>query len=40
LYDLTNTYIEGEVPNNTKGKHVRSKEKWAWSKLADLGNTG
>jgi len=27
LYDLTNTYFEGEVPNNTKAKHGRSKEK-------------
>ena len=27
LYDLTNTYFEGEVPNNTKARHGRSKEK-------------
>jgi len=27
LYDLTNTYFEGEVPNNTKARHGHSKEK-------------
>ncbi len=27
LYDLTNTYFEGEVPHNTKARHSRSKEK-------------
>ena len=26
LYDLTNTYFEGEVPHNTKARHGRSKE--------------
>ena len=27
LYDLTNTYFEGEVPGNSKAHHGRSKEK-------------
>jgi len=27
LYDLTNTYFEGEVPHNTKARRGRSKEK-------------
>jgi hypothetical protein len=26
LYDLTNTYFEGEVPHNSKARHGRSKE--------------
>jgi len=26
LYDLTNTYFEGEVPHNTKARRGRSKE--------------
>ena len=37
LYDLTNTYFEGEVPNNTKAKHGRSKEKRSDCPLVTLG---
>jgi len=37
LYDLTNTYFEGEVPNNTKARHGRSKEKRSDCPLVTLG---
>jgi hypothetical protein len=37
LYDLTNTYFEGEVPNNSKAKHGRSKEKRSDCPLVTLG---
>lgn len=37
LYDLTNTYFEGEVPNHTKAKHGRSKEKRMDCPLVTLG---
>ena len=37
LYDLTNTYFEGEVPNNTKAKYGRSKEKRSDCPLITLG---
>jgi len=37
LYDLTNTYFEGEVPHNTKARHGRSKEKRTDCPLVTLG---
>jgi len=37
LYDLTNTYFEGEVPNNPKARHGRSKEKRSDCPLVTLG---
>jgi len=37
LYDLTNTYFEGEVPHNTKAKRGRSKEKRTDCPLVTLG---
>lgn len=37
LYDLTNTYFEGEVPDNAKAKHGRSKEKRSDCPLVTLG---
>ena len=37
LYDLTNTYFEGEVPHNTKARHGRSKEKRSDCPLVTLG---
>ena len=37
LYDLTNTYFEGEVPHNTKAKCGRSKEKRTDCPLVTLG---
>ena len=37
LYDLTNTYFEGEVPNNTKARNGRSKEKRSDCPLVTLG---
>lgn len=37
LYDLTNTYFEGEVPGNSKAKHGRSKEKRSDCPLVTLG---
>jgi transposase len=37
LYDLTNTYFEGEVPNNTKARHGHSKEKRTDCPLVTLG---
>ena len=37
LYDLTNTYFEGEVPHNTKAKRGRSKEKRSDCPLVTLG---
>ena len=37
LYDLTNTYFEGEVPHNTKGRRGRSKEKRTDCPLVTLG---
>jgi transposase len=37
LYDLTNTYFEGEASNNTKAKHGRSKEKRSDCPLVTLG---
>ena len=37
LYDLTNTYFEGEVPHNTKARHGRSKEKCTDCSLVTLG---
>jgi hypothetical protein len=37
LYDLTNTYCEGEVPNNGKAHHERSKEKRSDCPLMTLG---
>jgi len=37
LYDLTNTYFEGEVPNNTKARHGRSKEQRTDCPLVTLG---
>lgn len=36
-YDLTNTYFEGEVPNNTKARHGHSKEKRTDCPLVTLG---
>jgi len=37
LYDLTNTYFEGEVPNNGKAHRGRSKEKRSDCPLVTLG---
>jgi transposase len=37
LYDLTNTYFEGEVPHNTKAQRGRSKEKRTDCPLVTLG---
>ncbi|WP_291863792.1 IS1634 family transposase, partial [Accumulibacter sp.] len=37
LYDLTNTYFEGEVPSNRKAKRARSKEKRSDCPLITLG---
>jgi hypothetical protein len=37
LYDLTNTYFEGEVPSNRKAKRARSKEKRSDCPLVTLG---
>jgi transposase len=37
LYDLTNTYFEGEANANTKAKHGRSKEKRSDCPLVTLG---
>jgi len=37
LYDLTNTYFEGEVPNNRKAHRARSKEKRSDCPLVTLG---
>ncbi len=37
LYDLTNTYFEGEVPGNAKAKQGRSKEKRSDCPLVTLG---
>jgi hypothetical protein len=37
LYDLTNTYFEGEVPHNTKARHGHSKEKRTDCPLVTLG---
>ena len=37
LYDLTNTYFEGEVPHNTKAKRGHSKEKRTDCPLVTLG---
>jgi len=37
MYDLTNTYFEGEVPHNTKARHGRSKEKRTDCPLVTLG---
>ena len=37
LYDLTNTYFEGEVPHNTKARRGRSKEKRTDCPLVTLG---
>jgi transposase len=37
LYDLTNTYFEGEEQNNPKAKHGRSKEKRSDCPLLTLG---
>ncbi len=37
LYDLTNTYFEGEVPNNGKAHHGHSKEKRSDCPLVTLG---
>jgi transposase len=37
LYDLTNTYFEGEVPNNTKARHGHSKEQRTDCPLVTLG---
>ncbi|MEF8732813.1 MAG: IS1634 family transposase [Candidatus Accumulibacter meliphilus] len=37
LYDLTNTYFEGEVPSNRKAKRGRSKEKRSDCPLVTLG---
>jgi hypothetical protein len=37
LYDLTNTYFEGEAKNNTKAKQGRSKEKRKDAPLLTLG---
>jgi transposase len=37
LYDLTNTYFEGEVPGNPKALHGRSKEKRSDCPLVTLG---
>ena len=37
LYDLTNTYFEGEVPNNRKAHRGRSKEKRSDCPLVTLG---
>ena len=37
LYDLTNTYFEGEVPHNTKAQNGRSKEKRTDCPLVTLG---
>jgi transposase len=37
LYDLTNTYFEGEVPDNPKAKRGRSKEKRSDCPLVTLG---
>ena len=37
LYDLTNSYFEGEVPHNTKARHGRSKEKRTDCPLVTLG---
>ena len=37
LYDLTNTYFEGEVPGNTKARRGRSKEKRGDCPLVTLG---
>jgi hypothetical protein len=37
LYDLTNTYFEGEVPGNSKAKRGRSKEKRRDCPLVTLG---
>jgi hypothetical protein len=38
LYDLTNTYFEGEVPSNRKAKRGRSKEKRSDCPLVTLGS--
>jgi hypothetical protein len=37
LYDLTNTYFEGEVPHNTKARNGRSQEKRSDCPLVTLG---
>ena len=37
LYDLTNTYFEGEVPHNTKARRGRSKQKRTDCPLVTLG---
>ncbi len=37
LYDLTNTYFEGEVPHNTKARRGHSKEKRTDCPLVTLG---
>jgi transposase len=37
LYDLTNTYFEGEVPHNTKARRGHSKEKRSDCPLVTLG---
>jgi transposase len=37
LYDLTNTYFEGDAANNPKAKHGRSKEKRSDCPLVTLG---
>jgi len=37
LYDLTNTYFEGQADNNAKAKHGRSKEKRSDCPLVTLG---
>ena len=37
LYDLTNTYFEGEMAGNAKARHGRSKEKRSDCPLVTLG---
>jgi len=37
LYDLTNTYFEGEVPGNPKAKHGVPKKKATDARLVTLG---